>query len=310
MATIIPGFSYTNGVALDPDGHTRNVYDTSTGRGIMSTANGVIDTANLDTNFKIHSEHIMPQTALRTSNEFSLEAVDCFEEAFGANIAAGAFTFNTAPDRLWVPVPGCGVRFYVTEKSLCLFRVGVFCHPFKVAYRVDSDPDVSVVFDMAIGLKLDQQLIPETKRPLPATARYKTDATVSQTGYIDDVPSKLDYGERNTATWYDFHSVKLVNPGAHSLQLCIYMENVEISREKNTGSGNPLDALNGITGQVKLERARYSHMKDEKVPSGSGLTALRTSQYGLRATRRPHLLFQRATFGVRHARVLAMKRSS
>jgi hypothetical protein len=96
MPTIIPSFTYTDGAVLDSEGHTQNVYDTASGRGIMSTANGGLDTANLHSSFKIHSEHIMPQTVLRTSNEFSLEPIDCFEDAFGANTSAGEFSFGDA----------------------------------------------------------------------------------------------------------------------------------------------------------------------------------------------------------------------
>jgi len=304
MPTIIPSFTYSDGVVLDPEGHSKNVYDTTTGRGIMSTTNGGLDTSNLGANFRIHSEHIMPQTALRTSNEFSLEPIDCFEDAFGANTSAGSFSFATAPKRLWVPVPGCGLRFYLTSAATCILRMGVFCHPFKVAYRVDSDPDVTTVYDMAIALKLDGELLLETKRPLPPTARYKTAATVAKKGYIQDVPSTLDYSERPTAAWYDFHSMETLQAGVHDLQLCLYVENVEITREKNTTG---YDQFNGNSGHVKLERQRYSFTTDQKVTLLSGApTPVKESQYGMRATRRPHLLFQRATFGVRHARVLAM----
>lgn len=306
MPTIIPSFTYVDGTVLDSEGHTQNVYDTASGRGIMSTANGGLDTANLHSSFKIHSEHIMPQTVLRTSNEFSLEPIDCFEDAFGANTSAGEFSFGDAPDRLWVPVPGCGLRFYVTAEAICLLRIGVFCHPFKVAYRVDTDPDTTTAYDMAIALKLDGEVIPETKRPLPSTARYETAATAAKTGFIDDVPSVLDYSERPTAAWYDFHSLQGLKAGVHDLQLCLYLENVEISRESNSSSLG-YDQFNGNTGHVKLERQRYSFTTDQKVTTLAGApTPVKESQYGLRATRRPHLLFQRATFGVRHARVLAI----
>lgn len=304
MPTITPSFTYVDGASLNSELHNKNVYDNASGRGIMSTANGGLDKANLDSGFRVHSEHIVPQTLLRTSTEFSLRAIDCFEDAFASDTAADDFSFQTAPDRLWVPVPSCGLRFYLPSRAECLLRLSFFCHPFKISYKVDKDGVDTTSFDMAIALRLNGELLPESKRPFPSTARYETAATTLGTGYIQDVPDRLDYSERPTATWYDFHSLKNLTAGVHELELCIYMERVGITREKNLSIPS---SLSGAKGHVKLERARYSFSSTDKVPSGSGLTANRASAYGLRAVRRPHILFQRATFGIRQARVLAMK---
>ena len=98
MPTIIPSYIYTDGTVLDSSGHNQNIYDSLTGRGIMSTANGDLDTNNLHANFKIRSEHIMPQTLIRTSEEFDLTDIDCFEDIFAADINdPSAFSYNTAP---------------------------------------------------------------------------------------------------------------------------------------------------------------------------------------------------------------------
>lgn len=294
MPTIIPSLTYTDGNVLDADAHNQNVYDTTTGRGIMSTSNGALDTSNLATGFKIRSEHIMPQTALRTNQEFSLEPIDCFEQAFAANVDPTTYTYNTAPERFWIPVPGCSLRFYLPRQATCLLRLGFFCHPFKISYRAtggQSNSDRS--FDCAIGIKIDGQLVNATKRPLPSTADYSTAAANTSTGNIDNVAA-TEYSQRRTATWYDMHLLRSsLSAGVHDIQLVMYMESIDISREDNDADAT------GTKGQVKLARQRFGF-------DTTKFLADTTSQYGLQEKRNAHLIFQRATFGVRHARILAM----
>lgn len=294
MPTIIPSLTYIDGNVLDADAHNQNVYDTTAGRGIMSTANGELDAGNLSAGFKIRSEHIMPQTALRTNQEFSLEPIDCFEQAFAANVDAATYNYNTAPQRLWIPVPGCSLRFYLPKSATCLMRLGFFCHPFKISYRADgADPDVDVSFDCAIAIKVDGELVGSTKRPLPSTAKYKTASTSGTEGNVDTL-ADTDYSQRRTATWYDMHVLRTsLAAGVHDIQLVMYMESVNLGRNANG------DIDDTTRGQVLLARQRYAFDKPK-------FLAKTHSQYGLTQRENPHLIFQRATFGVRHARILAM----
>lgn len=297
MPTIIPTLTYIDGNVLNAEDHNRNVYDTTPGRGIMSTANGALDTGNLAAGFKVRSEHIMPQTLVRTNQEFSLEPIDCFEQAFAANVDPTTYTYNTAPSRLWVPVPGCSLRFYLPRQATCLLRLGFFCHPFKISYRAKgADPTADRSFDCAIGIKIDGVLVDATKRPLPSTARYATQAPNTSTGDIDDV-ADTEYSQRRTATWYDMHLVRpSLGAGVHDIQLVMYMESIDISRERNTDG----DVATNTKGQVKLARQRFGF------DTTKFFAAVPRSQYGLQEKRNAHLIFQRATFGVRHARILAM----
>lgn len=297
MPTIIPTLTYLDGNVLNAEDHNRNVYDTTPGRGIMSTANGALDTGNLSAGFKVRSEHIMPQTLVRTNQEFSLEPIDCFEQAFAANVDPKTYSYNTAPSRLWVPVPGCSMRFYLPRQATCLMRLGFFCHPFKISYRANNaDPVDDVTFDCAVAIKIDGVLVGATKRPLPSTAKYKTTATSGSEGNIDDV-ADTDYSQRRTATWYDMHLLRpSLAAGVHDIQLVMYMESVDISREESTDS----QVLTTTTGQVKLARQRFGFDKTKFFDASP------RSQYGLQEKRNAHLIFQRATFGVRHARILAM----
>lgn len=294
MPTILPSFTYTDGAVLDPDGHSRNVYDTASGRGLMSTANGALDQGNLDSSFRVRPEHVLPQLKVRTNDSFALEPIDCFQDAFSSNTSDGDYNFNTAPDDLWQPVPGCGLRFYLPAQAQCFLRLGFFCHPFKVAYAVTLGDfgDPSTVYDMAIAWKIDGVLQDQTKRPLVNTARYETAALSPDSGYTVDVPSKLQYSQRRTAAWYDMHLLKLLSAGVHDVQLCLYMESVTLSRA--TAS-----VTDGTSGHVKLARKRYSF-------SNTDTTSADNSLYGIEEKRNAHLLFQRATFGVRSARVLAL----
>lgn len=297
MPTILPSFSYLDGAVLDSDGHSRNVYDTASGRGLMSTTNGDLDQGNLDSSFQVRSEHILPQLTVRTSDSFSLEPIDCFQDAFSANTAAEQYNFNDAPDNLWNPVPGCGLRFYLPNRSRCFLRLGFFCHPFKIGYEA-SNADATnktTVYDMAIAWKVDGVLQTQTKRPLVNTARYRTNSGQRDLGFISDIPTKLQYSQRRTAAWYDMHLLKLLNAGVHDIQLCLYMESVTLRRTFGVVEASKVD---GTEGHVKLARKRYS-FSDTDTSSNDG------SLYGISEKRNAHLLFQRATFGVRSARVLA-----
>lgn len=298
MPTILPSFTYTDGTVLDSDGHSRNVYDTVSGRGLMSTANGGLDQGNLDTSFQVHSEHILPQLKIRTSDSFSLEPIDCFQDVFSANTAAGDYNFNTAPEELWNPIPGCGLRFYLPAQAQCFLRLGFFCHPFKVAYdaSLDTTSPGSTVYDMAIAWKIDGAIVDETKRPLVNTARYRTGGSNNNEGFVGQAEPELDYSQRRTAAWYDMHMLKLLSAGVHDVQLCLYMESVTLKRVPPTDVNDPPE---GTEGHVKLARQRFSFSQENSTGGDASL-------YGIQEKRNAHLLFQRATFGVRSARVLAL----
>lgn len=294
MPTIIPSYTYTDGTVLDSSGHNQNIYDSLSGRGIMSTANGGIDTNNLHANFKIRSEHIMPQTFIRTSEEFALSDIDCFEDLFSAdNNNQTAFSYNDAPSRLFLPVPGCGLSFYLPTSAQCLLRVGAFVHPFKVGYVTSGDPDTVTVYDCAIALKLDGALIESTRRPLPNTARYEVPAA----NPMSATNTNTYYTEKRTATWYDFHHLTstVLAAGPHDIQLCLYIERVDLPRQQVEGIGI-IDATKGVLALARMREVGSS------VDTSSAATAI----FGLAQKHNPHLLFQRATFGVRHARVLAL----
>lgn len=313
MPTIIPSYTYADGAVLDADGHSRNVYDTGTGRGLMSTANGALDQGNLATGFEVRSEHILPQLKIRTSDAFALEPIDCFQDAFATDVTDSSkdFSFEDAPAELWNPIPGCGLRFYLPQRSQCLLRLGFFCHAFRVGYLpilsglydtryYDATPpgiiDVSISsFDLALGWKIDGAIKEQTKRPLPHTARYRVNSAPVGEGFTGNVPEEIDYSERRTATWYDMHLLETLDAGIHDVQLCMYMESVNLKRVRASED----EESSGTKGHVKLPRQRYSFT--DKQSDGS----TDSSQYGLTEKRNAHLLFQRATFGVRSARVLA-----
>ena len=284
MPKILPSVLYTDGVLLDVDGHNRNVYDPVPGRGLMSEQNGGLDTTNLQNpGFQIQPEHIMPQTAIRTNTEFMLSPIDCFQDVFGADVKHSDYNYNTAPNHLWTSVPGCGLRFYLPHEARCLLQWSFFAHPFHVARHATEGDDDTLAFDMATAMKLDGEVQATTRRPFPLTARYKVDSP----GWVEDVAG-THYSERRTAQWWDMHLVRYLAAGVHDLQLSMYMESVQMDRNSADAS------TSGTKGHVVLERQRYGFDPDLKT-------------YGLIGKRDLHLLFQRATFGVRSALVLALR---
>ena len=280
MADITPSYTYTDGATLDTDGHNKNIYqsDSTASEGIMSTANGGLDSNNLKSSFRVQPEHVQVEQVVIGRQETMTQRVDCFGDAF-ARGAPGNYSMNTsnvanATTEKWVAVPGCGIRYYQPyDCTLALWQWSVFFHPARVSVTqlTTSDEeefeDIREELDIGLAIKLDGTILDHTRRQVPVqwVARDKA-YTGSGSPHLGFLVST--YGGR-TAQWWDMsHLATTVSSGYHDIQLVIYME--RFSRDKTTITYTP------VRNGESLEDAASIRM------------------------------FARCSFGVRNARVLSI----
>ncbi len=65
MATIAPATTYPTGTTLDVANHNENVYSLTSGRGLISEANGGLNASNLAPGFPVPSSRDMSEDAAR-----------------------------------------------------------------------------------------------------------------------------------------------------------------------------------------------------------------------------------------------------
>lgn len=223
MPTITPSYEYTNNTTLDPDEHNKNIYTTSNNEGIMSTANGELDSANLSPVFTVQPEHIHPEETSILRQDSMQETVDCFQNAF-ARSPVDTYSLSTAPTSLWVPVPGCSVRFYQPYAasygllSWSFFASGYIPVVGEVSGSTWTTQDAPVV---GVAGFLDGSPILHSRRNLP-----RTDGFV-----LNGSPSYADTSAESRASlWFDqCHLIESVSKGYHDFQLMLFMDIIDAS---------------------------------------------------------------------------------
>lgn len=220
MPTITPSLVYIDGQKLDAEKHNENIYTTSLNEGIMSTANGGLDAANLDSTFKVESEHLQIEETAVARQDGRNTTVDCFQSAFGRANTDTADNLNesTATGSLFVPIPGASLRFYQPYDATCAhLSWSMFIDPFTVRTYVISGADFTGDETPLTGIlmKLDGTAIRHTRRELPVTAWVNTASG-----------NKIKDGEAHCCQWWDMtHLVTTgLSKGYHDLQICMYME--------------------------------------------------------------------------------------
>ena len=238
MSDITTSYTYTDGLALDPDGHNSNIYDGSqpSPNGIMSTVNGGLSATNLDDKFAAHPEHIQTEQHAISDQEGMRQRVDTFAEAFAAGEGSGDYSVvkfvagvtSPAPLSRWFPVPGCGIRFYQPfTASVVLWQWSFFFHPARLSMvnqeagggNENTVVDFKENCEIGLAAMVDGALVEHTRRQTKMFMVAR-EADVHK-GFLT---SGSAAGGR-TAEWWDMcHLQKNVTRGWHDLQLMIYME--------------------------------------------------------------------------------------
>ena len=191
----------------------------TSGRGLMSTANGNLDQGNLGLKLSGSDQ----STSCLSSRSgpvirFLWSPLTAFQDAFsGECLRQEEYNYNDAPAELWNPVPGCcGLRFYLpVPSSQCLLAFGILLSPVQ-GWILEQPPGRMrqtrpLSIDMAIAWKIDGVLQEPDKAPVWSnTARYQTICgNLRNVGrHHLHVPTKLQYSQRRTAAWYDMHMLK------------------------------------------------------------------------------------------------------
>lgn len=300
MPQILPNTNYNDGQLLDVDGHNQNVYDTAAGHGIMSEINGGMEPVNLAPGFRVREEHVMPGLSVRMNREFALRSVDCFEDAFAADVNHATYTYDTAPAELWVPVPGCAISYYTPVAGNVIGYCNLFFDVYRLTMVLTDDVDVVQRPAVAVALMVDGVIQEHTKRPLPVTAKYSLPAsTASLNTGPATTATDTDNTERITAQWWQVHfGVSQQAAGTHDVQLVMYMESArwtftEYDTVDTLGGSFP----DGTKAQVVVQRARVA---SADLTSGANVV----SPHKVEVSTRGHILFNRAAFGIRGSRVL------
>jgi hypothetical protein len=239
VAGIPTSYTYTDGSELDTDGHNTNVYSTdSSGEGIMSEANGGLDGANLDAGFKVYAEHIQPGEVTQAAQEAHRETVDCWQDVF-ARTPTDVKNFATVGKLFFVPVPGCGIRFYQPyDASYALLSVSFFASHHRPVVGTNTGSKAEPVFNLAssggtpgLGLVacLDTAIIDHTRRHLAFTNAIYDGGTGTLVGDCGAT------GEKRATPWYDLCHLMTggLSKGYHDLQLYIYMEEIDADQGLN-----------------------------------------------------------------------------
>ena len=298
MGTITQPYVPTDGQALNVDSYNRLIYDATTAsNGIMSEANGGLDSNNLNPNFKAQPEHIQPEAMVIGRQEESRVRVDCFSDLFAKAgtdstdpVTSDTMTYAEATGDYWVAVPGCALRFWQPyDATVALWQWSMFFHPARMLMLrqyVDGEPveefndrgvenswyDRKATCDMGLAVKIDGTLIEHSRRRTQV-GLISRDNNSSLSASYDGFMSRA-YGGR-TAQWWDMqHMSTPLAAGWHDLQLVVYME--RFLRTSATQTIVPI--RNGVSMAADT-------------PSGGRILAQ---------------LFARCTFGVRNARVLTL----
>lgn len=270
--TVITPYAYPNGRELDPDGHNENIYSKNVGKGIQSEVNGGLN--SFKTGFEVQKEHVWPEEAVRVRQDAALETIDLLSEA---HADSGEVVFH--------PVAGCGTKIYVpSAATLALWEWSVFISEAKffIHIRDRFEQEISgdtVITDavtlsptMVIRARLTDSSgvvtdLPHSRRRLP-TSCYNTKSTFA-------LPSSVTTYEDRCCLHFGMHHLQeSVAAGWHDLSLTLYQEHV---------LDTSIDDKNSETYKVYLERV-----------------------FGHTRTVREHLFYQRASFGIRNARVLTL----
>lgn len=301
MPVINPSTTYPDGLTLDVDDHNKNVYDTAVGSGIASEVNGGLETVNLDPSFQVLEEHVMPGLSVRVNRDFSLRSVDCFEDLFAADVDHSAYSYDTAPGSLWVPVPGCSLAYYLPRQASVLMEVAFFFNVHRVEMVYTGDTPSRIAPALAVALAVDGVIQPETRRPLPCTAKYSMPVgTALLPAGLPAYATPRQYTEYANAKHWRLHVSALSQAaGEHDLQLMVYMESARYSiPDLPTRDDEVTPTTDGTRGQVVLQRPRVRPVDLASTASPSGSNKFTVST-------RAHLVFNRASFGIRSSRVLA-----
>jgi hypothetical protein len=260
MATITTT-THADGAVLSADAFNQDMYSATAGRGVMSEANGGLDSDNYDTTSTPNAEHIFPEALARTWQDFTRLSFQVFGDAVGG-VETTQSTVIGDTDRYMKGIPCGRLRIELPEDAAALlWNINVFVSPQRL-YEIISDGEETPAYTSStylclVAVHIDGVLQAHTVQPIPFGAlHYRT-----QSGSVNY--TYFDYAARS-AQRLDWHILQTsVSAGWHDIELRIYIEDpirtkatpvpsVKTQRKVLTAAGTGTET---VTGTVHLSQA-------------------------------------------------------
>ena len=267
--TVSTPYSYLDGQELDPLGHNKNIYSPTPGEGIMSEANGGLDSSNLHAGFKVRSEHVWPEEVCRGRQEFVLDTADVFSN--GCSDAGGETAQTVAGN--YRPLAGTSLRVYIPyDVNVALWEWSFFLSGYRILIESGISALGNRQYEMSIRARLNGTALPHTARSVPISAKLAIKDSTG-TGTKRKVHDKIVLEQKNAMQWDMNHMALDVTAGWYTLDLTAYMHPVVDPQEtENEGILN-----------ATLERVVGTHTKEFF-----------------------HKFYQRLSLGIRNVRLLTI----
>lgn len=236
MAVVTLPYVYTDGNVLVPNGaasHNTNIYSATGDDGIISEPNGGLSHLNLDGSFLVKDEHVWPEAAIRTRQEYALGVLDFTSDAFGDND-------GSAGDTVYHTIPGCSARVWCpVAMKLVLFEWSIFAHCYRATGNVvDQEHEAAAAPPILLKAFFNNTSLAHTQRGLPETV-FRYDPGVLDTSMVQEVRNARHYGM--------FHAARNLLPGWHELDVRLFMLTVDmnknVARMYNNSSGAGLGTI-------------------------------------------------------------------
>ena len=267
MAVTTP-YAYPDGQVIDPDGHNENVYSKNPGKGIQSEANGGLN--SFKTGFEVQKEHIWPEEAVRLRQDAALETLDIVSEA---HADSGEVVFR--------PVAGCSTKVYVPyAATLALWEWSVFISEAKFfihLYDAAEYDSKALSYSVAATTVTPTMVI---RARLTDSSGVVTDIPHSRRrlptscGHTRGTPGVQVFEDRCCLHFGMHHLQETLSAGWHELSLTLHQEQVLDNSAGDNSSDLYSDVITRVIGHTNTERE--------------------------------HVFYQRASFGIRNARVLTL----
>ena len=249
-----PDDSYT------ADLHSTRIYESLTGKsGLMSTANGNLDTDNFGRVFRLGAEHIMPEQASLARKDYMLESSALYGNGIGA---------RSAPS--WVTIGGTSIRWYqpyATTVSLLQWSLFVSHNNWQGAYRDASETKGHHKTRIEIRCVLDGEYIENSNRRFgenmfhPVAPGYRQNDSGIGPGrdeydgsYNEDIKvtpfggnPQYVWGEAHSAVPIDLHYPTALSKGFHEISVQCRMQSIggEAVMVQNMGKNGRTNRFRG-----------------------------------------------------------------
>lgn len=222
MATITPATTYPTGTTLDVTNHNENVYSLTSGRGLISEANGGLNASNLAPGFTVTSSRVMSEEAVSARQDASTFTMDIF---------SNAFNIPETESEIVVPIAGLTQRVYLPyDVSVLVWQWSYFMaawRPFlSRSAVVDPTNNGNQIPDLWMRVYIDGVEQTSFFRSIPVTALY------TERDHGGGTYPLLFNADAAGAVWTDQAKMQInVLKGWHELSVKLFIPRIRFKSE-------------------------------------------------------------------------------